>query len=77
MTEEVGVKRTKNGWIIAGLVYLLIDYAVLFDKALGGIKHNEGQLATGLFINGLVFWFIWKRMSWNKIYGLISGVALF
>jgi len=66
-----------NGWLYLGIVYLLMNYAAIFDMALGGIKHDNKLLLSELLLNAVIFWFIWKRMGWRKAYGAIFGVVTY
>jgi hypothetical protein len=78
MDEEVKIVNKKsNTWFYICVVYLVLTYGNLFDMAFNGIKHQHQYIGTELFINGLIYWYVWKKNDWKPIYGAVIGVVVF
>ena len=78
MNEEVKIENKKSNFLLyVCFVILALNYFMLFDMAFAGLQHDSKNIGGELIVNGVVYWYIWKKNEWNPIIGVVLGVAVY
>ena len=77
MDEQVKTSVKSNVLFYICIVLLTLNYWTLFDMAFAGIKHDYKNIGGELIINGLIYWYVWKRNGWKPMYGVVIGVVVY
>ena len=76
--EELLNVKKKSFWFYVVVAFILLQYWVLFDKALNGIKVNTTQdLGSGILLSGLCWWYVWKKLDRKPLIGSVIGIVVY
>lgn len=77
MKKSLAQKSESSIFIYFGIAYLILNYGVIFDMAFSGTKHDSKIISTELLLNGLIYWYIWKKKKWTPNFGAPIGISLY
>jgi hypothetical protein len=78
MNEEIKIESKKsNFWLYVCFVILAFNYFALFDMAFAGLKHDFKNISGELFLNALIYWYIFKKNRWNQVVGVVFGLIFY
>ncbi len=72
---DISSLKKKNFWFYLAVGFILLQYWVMFDQAMGGLQvGTAGDIGSGILLSGLCWWYVWKQLNRTPYIGSLIGI---